>query len=117
MTSQSGFSIAHTSKASLCKMACLAGFLSVLGASTVYAGGFTAANIQYLYGQDNGEFGLEGGDAFSLWTFELANAWTYGDNFFFTDWTNGPAYDKKNHWVLMANYIAAYRLVRSAAIR
>ena len=64
----------------------------------IMAGGFTAANIQFLYGADQGDFGgkgLEGGDAFPMWTFEMANGWTYGDNFFFTDWTQGPTYDKK----------------------
>jgi nucleoside-specific outer membrane channel protein Tsx len=67
-----------------------------LAPAKVEAGGFTAANIQYLYGKDVGDFGgtgLEGGEAFSMWTFEMANGWTYGDNFFFVDWTNGPNYD------------------------
>lgn len=58
------------------------------------AGGFTAANIQFLYGADQGDFKLNGGDAYPMFTFELANGWAYGDNFFFTDWNQGPQYDK-----------------------
>jgi nucleoside-specific outer membrane channel protein Tsx len=68
----------------------------LLGASAAFSGGFTAADIQFLYGKDYGDFGgttPAGKNAFPMWTFELANAWTYGDNFFFTDWSNGPTYD------------------------
>jgi nucleoside-specific outer membrane channel protein Tsx len=71
-------------------------FITIIGTTgAVQADGFTAANIQYLYGQDNGDFKLNGGDAYPMWTFEVANGWTYGDNFFFTDWNHGPSYDKK----------------------
>lgn len=65
-----------------------------LAASPAYPGGFAAPNIQFLYGADYGDFGLEGGDAYPMLTLELANGWTYGDNFFFTDWNRGPSYDK-----------------------
>lgn len=68
----------------------------VLSALPAVAGGFTAANIQFLYGADQGDFagnGLEGGDAFPMLTLELANGWAYGDNFFFTDWNHGTSYD------------------------
>lgn len=65
-----------------------------LAPAKVEAGGFTAANIQFLYGKDFGDFKAEGGDAYPMWTFELANGWAYGDNFFFTDWNQGPNYDK-----------------------
>lgn len=64
-----------------------------LAAGEAQAGGFTAANIQFLYGADQGDFGLEGGDPYPMLTFELANGWAYGDNFFFTDWNQGPNYD------------------------
>jgi nucleoside-specific outer membrane channel protein Tsx len=67
--------------------------VTVLSASSVYAGGFTAADMQFLYGADNGDFKMEKGNLFPMWTFELANGWTYGDNFFFTDWSQGPNYD------------------------
>ncbi|MEO6097091.1 MAG: DUF5020 domain-containing protein [Fibrobacteria bacterium] len=70
----------------------------LFAASPAIAGGFTAADIQFLYGADQGDFfgnGIEGGEAFPMWTFEVANGWTYGDNFFFTDWNQGPNYDKK----------------------
>lgn len=76
--------------------------ISTLPATT---GGFTAANIQFLYGADQGDFfgtGLEGGEAFPMLTLELANGWTYGDNFFFTDWNNATSYDTAN------NPLAAY---------
>jgi nucleoside-specific outer membrane channel protein Tsx len=62
----------------------------------VTAGGFTAANIQFLYGVDQGDFagtGVEKGEAFPMLTFELANGWTYGDNFFFTDWNHATSFD------------------------
>ena len=54
---------------------------------------FTAADVQYLYGPD-----LElpkGSDPVQSMTFEVANGWKYGDNFFFTDVVNGAQYDKK----------------------
>jgi len=66
--------------------------LPVLAASVAQAD-FTAADIQYLYGPD-----LElpkGADPIQLMTFEVANGWKYGDNFFFTDVGNGGVYDKK----------------------
>jgi hypothetical protein len=72
--------------------------LLLFAASPAAAGGFTAADIQFLYGADQGDFfgtGVEGGEAFPMWTFEVANGWTYGDNFFFTDWNQGPNYDKE----------------------
>ncbi len=72
-----------------------AALAALLSAAPALADGWTAANIQYVYGQDYGDFELEGGDPFGMWTFEVANGWTYGDNFFFVDWTNGPDYDKK----------------------
>jgi nucleoside-specific outer membrane channel protein Tsx len=64
-----------------------------IAASPARSGGFAAPNIQFLYGADQGDFGLEGGDAYPMLTLELANGWTYGDNFFFTDWNQGPSYD------------------------
>jgi nucleoside-specific outer membrane channel protein Tsx len=70
---------------------------TLLAAAASSAGGFTAADVQFLYGQDNGDFfgsGVEGGKAFPMWTMEVANGWTYGDNFFFTDVNQGPQYDK-----------------------
>ena len=45
---------------------------------------FATTNIQYLYGT-NYELG---DDTRSIVTLEHANAWKYGDNFFFTDITN-----------------------------
>jgi len=68
---------------------------ALMAAQVSRADGFTAANIQYLYGSDMGDWKAEGGDPFPMFTFELANGWTYGDNFFFTDWNQGPNYDKK----------------------
>jgi nucleoside-specific outer membrane channel protein Tsx len=68
----------------------------LFAASPAVAGGFTAADIQFLYGKDDGDFGgtgPSGNEAFPMWTFEVANGWTYGDNFFFVDWTNGPTFD------------------------
>ena len=63
----------------------------LLTAASVHAD-WTGANIQYLIGPD-----LEapsGTDPVPLFTFEVANSWKYGDNFFFTDVMNGPTYDK-----------------------
>jgi nucleoside-specific outer membrane channel protein Tsx len=71
----------------------LAAAAALMAAAPAAAGGFTAANIQFLYGADQGDFGLEGGEAFPMLTFELANGWAYGDNFFFTDWNHGTSYD------------------------
>jgi hypothetical protein len=97
-----GFLARIAASAGLAAVAVMAGFgLSALPAS---AGGFTAANLQFLYGADQGDFGgtgLEGGDAFPMLTLELANGWSYGDNFFFTDWNNATSYDT-------ANSLAAY---------
>lgn len=64
----------------------------LLGAATVRAD-FTAADVQYMIGPD-----LElpkGSDPVQIMTFEVANGWKYGDNFFFTDVVNGAQYDKK----------------------
>lgn len=68
-------------------------FAALLAATAAHAGGFTAADIQYLYGVDNGSFEMNKGEAFPMWTLEVANGWTYGDNFFFTDINYGPSYD------------------------
>jgi nucleoside-specific outer membrane channel protein Tsx len=60
-------------------------------AATSVQADWTAVNIQYLIGPD-----LEapsGADPVPLFTFEVANGWKYGDNFFFTDVMNGPKYD------------------------
>jgi nucleoside-specific outer membrane channel protein Tsx len=65
---------------------------ALTGAATVHAQNWTAANIQYLVGPD-----LEnppGPDVVPTLTFEVANGWKYGDNFFFTDVVNGPTWDK-----------------------
>jgi len=59
-------------------------------ASAVHAD-FTAADIQYMNGPD-----LElpsGSDPIQTMTFEVANGWKYGDNFFFTDVVNGAVFD------------------------
>jgi len=64
----------------------------LLAAASVSAQNWTAANIQYLNGPD-----LEapsGTKNVPILTFEVANGWKYGDNFFFTDVSNGPTYDK-----------------------
>lgn len=74
--------------------ASLAVAMAAMAPAPVFANGFTAADIQYLYGADQGDFKLNGGNLFPMWTLEVANGWTYGDNFFFTDWTQGPQYDK-----------------------
>src|SRR5438445_4624178 len=63
-------------------------------AAPALAGGFTAADIQFLYGADLGDFKEYGGKLFPMFTLELANGWTYGDNFFFTDWNQGPTHEK-----------------------
>jgi nucleoside-specific outer membrane channel protein Tsx len=65
-----------------------------VAAAPAFAGGFAAPDIQFLYGADQGDFKLEGGKAYPMLTVELANGWTYGDNFFFTDINHGPQYDK-----------------------
>lgn len=52
---------------------------------------FTAADVQYMIGPD-----LEapaGSDPVQTMTFEVANGWKYGDNFFFTDVVNGAVFD------------------------
>lgn len=59
------------------------GLLSPLAASAGSAN-FATTNIQYLYGT-NYELG---DDTRSIVTLEHANAWKYGDNFFFIDITN-----------------------------
>lgn len=87
-------------------VATAAAVLTAVGAMAVPASadGFTAANIQFLYGADQGDFfgtGIEGGKAFPMLTLELANGWSYGDNFFFTDWNHATSYDT-------ANTLAAY---------
>jgi len=65
---------------------------TVLFAAAAAHADWTGANIQYLIGPD---FELpKGSDPVSLFTFEVANSWKYGDNFFFTDVVNGPTYDK-----------------------
>jgi nucleoside-specific outer membrane channel protein Tsx len=67
--------------------------LLAVACAGAWGDGFTAADVQYLYGPD-----LElpkGSDPIQLLTFEVANGWAYGDNFFFTDVTNGGVYDKK----------------------
>jgi len=67
--------------------------LAALASTAVFADGFTAADIQYLVGPD-----LEapkGADPIQLFTFEVANGWSYGDNFFFTDAVNSPNLDEK----------------------
>lgn len=51
---------------------------------------FTAANIQYMIGPD---LEVEDSDPVQTMTFEVANGWKYGDNFFFTDVLNGAAFD------------------------
>ncbi|MEO7426858.1 MAG: outer membrane protein OmpK [Fibrobacteria bacterium] len=76
----------------------LAGLLAT-AATPALAGGFTAADIQFLYGADMAKelfgSGVEGGKLFPMWTLEVANGWTYGDNFFFTDINQGPRFDDK----------------------
>jgi nucleoside-specific outer membrane channel protein Tsx len=67
-----------------------------IAAAPASAGGFAAPDIQVLYGKDYGDFfgtGVEQGKAFPMFTIELANGWTYGDNFFFSDINQGPQYD------------------------
>lgn len=74
------------------RQATLSGLTLALSIGVAHAD-FTAADIQYLYGPD-----LElpkGSDPVQLMTFEVANGWKYGDNFFFTDVTNGGLYDEK----------------------
>ncbi|MDB5051372.1 MAG: putative outer rane channel-forming protein [Fibrobacteres bacterium] len=67
-----------------------------IAATPATAGGFAAPDIQVLYGADQGDFfgsGIEGGKLFPMFTIELANGWSYGDNFFFSDINQGPQYD------------------------
>jgi len=67
--------------------------LTAIALATASYADFTAADIQYMIGPD-----LElpkGADPVQTMTFEVANGWKYGDNFFFTDVVNGAAYDKK----------------------
>jgi nucleoside-specific outer membrane channel protein Tsx len=65
--------------------------LPALILSTASHADFTAANVQYMLGPN-----LEapkGSDPVQTMTFEVANGWKYGDNFFFTDVQNGAAFD------------------------
>jgi hypothetical protein len=47
--------------------------LFTIAASPACSGGFAAPNIQFLYGADQGDFGLEGGDAYPMLTLKPAN--------------------------------------------
>lgn len=63
----------------------------VLASASAINADFTAANVQYMTGPD-----LElpdGSDPVQIMTFEVANGWKYGDNFFFSDVTNGAVFD------------------------
>lgn len=57
---------------------------------------FTAANIQFLLvndlSSDYPNF-AKPDNPMPMFTFEMANGWKYGDNFFFTDLEQGPSYD------------------------
>jgi nucleoside-specific outer membrane channel protein Tsx len=64
--------------------------LPALILSTAVHADFTAANVQYMIGPD---LEVEDSDPVQTMTFEVANGWKYGDNFFFTDVVNGAVFD------------------------
>ena len=75
--------------------------LAALGSSAAFADGYTAADIQYLIGPDlSHDHPLTlpplspPNNPIELFTFEVANGWAYGDNFFFSDIDNAPAFDR-----------------------
>ena len=70
--------------------------LAMAGVGMATAQGFTAANVQFVYGADHGSFKQYDGKLFPMWSFELANGWTYGDNVFLTDWNKGPTISKND---------------------
>jgi len=70
--------------------------LAALGSSAAFADGYTAADIQYLIGPDLSKDHPYGppNNPIDLFTFEVANGWAYGDNFFFSDINNAPGFDR-----------------------
>lgn len=65
----------------------LATLLAAPASSFAGAATWSSTNIQLLYG-DNYNTGFGGDDTRTIITVEHANAWKYGDNFFFVDITN-----------------------------